>query len=270
MAAGPGPVFHLGSHRPGWLWRVKVPLFVSDRQLRRYRRLRPATTETWALDSGAFSELQLHGGWAHGPTPAEYVARARRYSRQIGRLAWIAQQDWPCEPIVRFGGVGQGGLRFAGTGASVLEHQQRTVANLLELRCLASELPIAPVLQGWTPTDYRRAVAMFHDAGIDLAAEPIVGVGSVCRRQGSAQAADIIAAVCQAVPGIRLHGFGVKIAGLLRFGHLLTSADSMSWSYAARYAPPLPQCTHNHCTNCLRYALQWRDSILATALPSQP
>jgi hypothetical protein len=32
----------------------------------------------------------------------------------------------------------------------------------------------------------------------------------------------------------RLPGFGFKILGLRRFGHLLTSADSMAWSDDAR------------------------------------
>ncbi|WUA12563.1 hypothetical protein OG225_42405 (plasmid) [Nocardia sp. NBC_01377] len=137
------------------------------------------------------------------------------------------------------------------------------MANLLEMRRQAPDLPIVPVLQGWTVTEYRDAIAMFHDAGIDLAAEPIVGVGSVCRRQASAEAADIFAEICQTVPGIRLHGFGVKASGLQRFGDLLASADSMAWSFAARYTPPLPHCTHHHCNNCLRYALAWRARLLA-------
>lgn len=63
------PIFRLGTHQLGWLWRVEIPLFISDRQLRRYRSLRPATTGTWVLDSGAFTELQLHGSWARGPSP---------------------------------------------------------------------------------------------------------------------------------------------------------------------------------------------------------
>jgi hypothetical protein len=69
----------------------------------------------------------------------------------------------------------------------------------------------------------------------------------------------------------RLHGFGVKTQGLIRWGPLLTSADSMAWSYAARRQPPLPGCETRHitCANCPRYAYQWHARIRA-ALTRQP
>ena len=63
-----------------------------------------------------------------------------------------------------------------------------------------------------------------------------------------------------------MHGFGIKTTGLHLYGHLLASADSMAWSYAARRAPALPGCTgHRNCANCLTYATRWRDRILAAA-----
>jgi hypothetical protein len=42
------------------------------------------------LDSGAFTELSSHGRWDHGPTPAQYVGRIRRYHDDIGSLLWAA------------------------------------------------------------------------------------------------------------------------------------------------------------------------------------
>src|ERR1700728_2833528 len=57
-----GMVFYLGAHQPHWLWRAGVPLFVSHRQLARKRQLRPALAR-WALDSGGFTELSMHGAW---------------------------------------------------------------------------------------------------------------------------------------------------------------------------------------------------------------
>ena len=57
------PGFFLGSHRPAWLQRTALPLFLSDRTLRRYRTL-PVACGPWALDSGAFTELSQHGTWA--------------------------------------------------------------------------------------------------------------------------------------------------------------------------------------------------------------
>lgn len=40
--------------------------------------------------------------------------------------------------------------------------------------------------------------------------------------------------------GIRLHGLGVETTGLSRSRALLSSADSMAWSYCARRERPLP------------------------------
>jgi hypothetical protein len=98
--------------------------------------------------------------------------------------------------------------------------------------------------------------------GVDLTTAPLVGVGSVCRRQSTAEVADILTALHRA--GVtRLHGFGVKTQGLARYGHLLTSADSMAWSAQARHRPALPGCNHATCANCRRYALTWRDRVLA-------
>ena len=94
---------------------------------------------------------------------------------------------------------------------------------------------------------------------------PLVGLGSVCRRQGTGQAGGILRALHTA--GItRLHGFGFKVLGLAEHGHLLTSADSMAWSMDARRKPPLPDCRgHRNCANCPRYAQRWRTGVLATA-----
>ena len=60
-----------------------------------------------------------------------------------------------------------------------------------------------------------------------------------------------------------LHGYGVKTRGLREYGNLLTTADSMAWSYNARRHPPLPGCTHRSCSNCLRWALRWRRNIVS-------
>jgi len=245
------PAFLLGTHQPGWLARAGVPLFVSDWRLRGYRRL-PRAAAAWGLDSGGFSELAEHGSWEHGPTPAQYVARVRRYAHDVGRLLWAAPQDWMVEPFI-----------LAKTGLTVAEHQARTVANYVQLRELGPDLPFVPVVQGWTTSDYLHCVQRYADAGVDLTIAPLVAVGSVCRRQATAEAGAILAALHAA--GItRLHGFGFKTLGLARYGHLLASADSLAWSIAARRAAPRPGCTrHRNCANCLPYALAWRASLLA-------
>ncbi|MFF7415617.1 hypothetical protein ACFZBG_40445 [Streptomyces lydicus] len=239
-----------------------APLFISDRRLRGRKSL-PVARGPWALDSGAFSELQKYGTWAHGPSPLEYAARVRRYRDRISGMCWAAPQDWMCEPVVIHGGA-VGRVRFAGTKLTVAEHQRRTVANLLTLRSVAPDVPFIPVLQGHTVEQYLTCVHRYHDAGVDLGAEPVVGIGSICRRQGTSEVADIIASVCQAVAGIRLHGFGVKAQGLAAYGSMLHSSDSLAWSFAAMHDAPMPGCrSHRTCANCPRYAFRWREEVLA-------
>jgi len=240
--------FYLGARQPHWLWRADFPLFVSHRQLARRRRaLRPASCR-WALDSGGFTELPLHGRWV---TPAEdYAAAVAEYAARIGGLDFAAPQDWMCEPFM-----------IARTGLSVTEHLHRTVDNYLTLRRLTPDLPIMPSVQGWRLADYLACLELYASAGVDLAALPRVGLGSVCRRQSTAEIAVIVIELARR--GLRLHGFGVTTGGLHLYGHLLTSADSMAWSYAARRAPALPGCTgHRNCANCLAYATRWRAGVL--------
>ena len=196
-------------------------------------------------------------------TPAKYVTHVRRYRDEVGLMEWAAPQDWMCEPVVIAGGQ-VGPVTFAGTGLSVAEHQRRTINNLLELRSIAPDLPIIPVLQGWQRDDYLRCIDLYDRAGIDLAAEPLVGVGSVCRRQNTTEAEQIITAIQDA--GVeRLHGFGFKIGGLRQFGWRFTSADSMAWSMQARRRPPLPghEARHVNCANCPEFAYRWRDRVVS-------
>jgi hypothetical protein len=242
-----GTLFYLGTHHVGWLERTPVPLFVSHRRLGERRRL-PRALGAWALDSGGFTELALHGRWT--TSPATYATAVRRYRDEIGWLAWAAPMDWMCEPFM-----------LARTGLSVRQHQERTVANLLELRALAPDLPFVPVLQGWTPADYvHGCVELYDRAGVDLRSEPVVGLGSVCRRQSTGEIHVIVEAL--ALLGLALHGFGVKTSGLARYAEHLASADSLAWSYEARRSDSLPGCRHRNCANCLRYALRWREQVL--------
>lgn len=249
--------FFLGTPEPSWLKSAPVPLFVSRRRLMKCKRL-PRAATTWALDSGGYTELTMFGTWR--TTVAEYVADMRRYTEEIGRMAWAAPMDWMVEPWL-----------LAKTGLSVEEHQQRTVDNYVELHSRAPELPIIPVLQGWEPVAYLAHVEMYERAGIDLSAEPLVGIGSVCRRQRMTEGVQIVRQL--AAIGLRLHGFGVKITGLRDAAHHLVSADSMAWSHQARKGNlKMPDCQHRgaRCTWCQRWALQWRERVLASiARPKQ-
>ncbi|MGW5054739.1 deazapurine DNA modification protein DpdA family protein [Actinokineospora sp. NPDC004072] len=243
-------MFYVGAHHPHWLWqRGLFPLFVSHRRLaaRSPKGLRPAVNR-YAVDSGGFTELSMHGGWK--TSPEEYVQALYRYRDRLGMPDFIAPQDWMCEPFM-----------LARTGLTIAEHHARTVGNFLRLRELAPDLPIIPVVQGWALGDYLRCVDLYQAAGVDLRSFPTVGLGSVCRRQSTEEITEIVTTL--AGMGLRLHGFGVKTGGLARYGQHLASADSMAWSFRARRAPALPGCTnHRNCANCPRYARQWRSTVL--------
>lgn len=242
--------FYLGTHKVGWLGDAPfrdVRLFVSRRALDARVEL-PRAVGAWALDSGGFTELSLHGGWTMDARA--YAARVRVFATEIGGLEWAAPQDWMCEPEV-----------VARTGLSVEKHQIRTVRNFLELRSIAPDLPIVPVLQGFTEREYLRCVDLYRVAGVELDREPRVGVGSVCRRQATAEAASIFRRLRGL--GLQLHAFGAKTLGLELYGDELASADSLAWSFQARMKRiRLEGCSHPCCNNCRRWALSWRASLL--------
>lgn len=254
------PVFYLGAP-PAFMKYTDVPLFISNRPLSKLKTLYRARGPV-AVDSGGFSELDEHGTWDNGPTPREYAGQVRRYAEEVG-IVWAAPQDWMCEPWIT-----------AKTGLSVAEHQARTVGNYLDLKAIAPTLPIIPVLQGWTVGEYEHCIDLYDRAGINLRTEPLVGIGSVCRRQGTQEAADLITRI--AGNAIRLHGFGFKIDGLRRVAHLLPSSDSMAWALAGRreaagcdFRYPGSRGPHKNEANCLRYALQWRAKVLAAIATGQ-
>lgn len=238
--------FWLGTHETHWLGRER-DLFVSRRRLAK-RKTFPVAVGPWALDSGGFTELNLFGRWE--TTEAEYVADVKRYAQEIGSLEWVAPMDWMCEPFV-----------LKKTGMGVRTHQVLTVQNFLKLRQELGDLVI-PVLQGWTRDDYLWHIGEYDHWGVDLFAEELVGVGSVCRRQSTAEAAHIF----RALDGLKLHGFGVKVSGLAVYRDSLASADSLAWSYQARRDHPLQGCTHKSCANCIRYARRWRKRIAENIL----
>ena len=249
--------FYLGVHHPAWLARTTTPLFVSEKRLEG-RKSFPRAAGTWALDSGGFSQLMSASGWPDG-AEARYVAHVRRYRDEIGNLAWAAPQDWMCEPFM-----------LAKTGLSVAEHQRRTVENYLTLRALDDSLPFVPVLQGWERDDYLRCIDRYMAHGVNLTESVRVGIGTVCRRQGTIEAERIVRSVRAALPGARLHVFGAKITGLPRYADCLASADSMAWSYHARRVPPLAGHTHQNCANCLPFAELWYERVLRSCAVVQP
>lgn len=240
--------FWLGTHMTNWLGFLGVPLFVSRRRLA-MRKSFPRAAAPWALDSGGFTEIETFGKWM--VLPRDYAAEVRRYRDEVGMMEWAAVQDWMCEPKM-----------LEKSGLTVAEHQARSIQSFLDLRDIAPDIPWAPVIQGWEPDDYLRCVDDYARAGVDLRDQPIVGVGSVCRRQATAEAADIFRRLHRL--DLRIHGFGVKIEGLAISSRWLASSDSLAWSHGARHGKVrLPGHRHKNCANCPEYAMQWRSAVLA-------
>lgn len=207
----------------------------------------PESNTNWALDSGGFSELSMYGEWR--TSAEEYIVAVKWYQQLVGKLDWAAPQDWMCEPHI-----------LSKTGKTIQYHQDATVDNYLQLK-EANDIFI-PVLQGWQIDDYLRHIEMYEAKGVNCSELGTVGLGSICRRQGTTEILNLIKILH--ARQINIHAFGVKTEGLRYYGQYLQSADSMAWSAGARLLERrLPGHTHKHCGNCLEYALKWRDNVLA-------
>lgn len=233
-------VWHGGDVSSLW-WNI--PVLVSYGRLREAKTL-PVAGAPWVCDSRAFTEIGEHGRWTIDAR--QYVADLDRYARQIGRLVWVAPQDWPVRDEL-----------LERTGLSEEEHQALTIASVRELRAMAPHLPVICVVTGNTPASCLRHVDMYLAAGIDLRAESlVVGVGGLVGRPRK-----VIAEIVRALHGAglrRLHGFGVKGPALELIGHLLESIDSAAWSDEARRRDGL--CPHGVVKwerNCPQAAVAW-------------
>jgi hypothetical protein len=195
---------------------------------RLWGRKKPVECEKVLVDSGAFNELNLFGGYRHAV--GKYAAELYRlHTEGVVQIAAAVAQDYMCEPFM-----------LAKTGLTIADHQRLTIKRYDELKAELDHLfdgspfPVMPVLQGYAPSDYVRHLCMYGDR---LTPGMWVGVGSVCKRNGSPESIVAVLSAIHAVrPDLRLHGFGVKTTSLEHPGvrSLLATADSMAWSFAAR------------------------------------
>ena len=189
------------------------------------KRRKDFECKTWIMDSGAFSQVATTGD--HLLTSAEYAAQIKRWSR-CGILARAASQDYMCEAFI-----------LKKLGRTVKDHQKMTIVNyrnlLRQMDAIECRTQIMPVLQGYNPEEYANHV---RDYGSLLEEYAWVGVGSICKRNSNPQSvADVLSAILEVRPDLRLHGFGIKKT-CLQDSYItdrLFSADSMAWSFAARY-----------------------------------
>ena len=183
------------------------------------RRKSDFKANDWILDSAAFTRIT--SGLGHMPVE-DYAKWIERW-KDCGNLVAAVCQDYMCEDIA-----------LKATGLSITDHQALTIHNYQRLSEMAPEVYIMPVLQGYQPDDYLRHIKLYGDI---LEEGAWVGVGSVCKRNGSpAEVEIVLSKIKNCRPDLRLHGFGIKTTAL-RFAtikDMLFSADSMAWNYAAR------------------------------------
>lgn len=183
--------------------------------------------------------------------------RVWRRDRQLARCLWGQDSRGYMQLTMR-----------GGYALSAREYAKLTCEHAAEIGGLSTVS-----IQDWLrhreprplPCMYVRHADAYAAVGVDLTARPLVGVGSICRRQSGPAGAAVIRRIAQAMPQVRLHAFGFKFTGLRAVAPLLASADSLAWSYDARRRPPLPGHSHRNCANCLDYALRWRERMLGDA-----
>ena len=210
--------FFVGLHHPSDAHRFDAA-FVSINRIKDRKSDFPVND--WIMDSGAFSTILMHGGYA--APPSAYAAQIKRWSTN-GNLLAAVSQDYMCEPSM---------LEI--TGMTVADHQRLTIERYDAL--VASDtggIYVIPVLQGYKPEEY---VSHLRQYGDRLKVGAWVGVGSICKRNGNpAEIEAVLGAIKTERPDLRLHGFGLKTTALRSelVRELLHTADSMAWSYNAR------------------------------------
>lgn len=215
-------IFYPGLHQPADAKNFER-CFLSVNRMRTRKSKLPVGD--WIMDSGAFTEITRHGRYRHGVE--EYADQIVKWSSS-GNLVAAVAQDYMCEPFA-----------LAATGMTVEEHQRLTVerydALVAAVRARGCSTYVMPVLQGYAPAEYARHLEMYGDR---FAPGAYVGVGSVCKRNSKpSQIADVLLTILERRPDLRLHGFGLKFTALQSpmIRSALYSADSLAWSFAARY-----------------------------------
>lgn len=230
--------FFVGLHQPSNAQHFQRCMVSVNRLENRQMDFHP---HEWIMDSGAFTRVSK--GKGHLPVE-DYARQIERWSR-CGTLAAAVSQDYMCEPFI-----------LAKTGLSVGDHQRLTIERYDALIALEPPAYIMPVLQGYQPSEY---VAHIHEYGERLKPGMWVGVGSVCKRNSKVREVEaVIQTISAERPDLRLHLFGLKTTSLrsLLVHSLIYSADSMAWSWAARYEG--------------RNANDWREAVaFATKIETQ-
>ncbi len=175
----------------------------------------------WMLDSAAFTELSRFGHYRDAVQV--YAEQIKRWKR-CGNLLAASTEDFMCESFI-----------LQKKGLTIPEHQRLTIERYNQLVACRTGVYILPVLQGYQPAEY---VSHLKQYGDRLAEGMWVGVGSVCKRNSKPEQVEAIVRVIKGErPDLKLHLFGIKTTALKNptVRELAWSADSMAWSFAARW-----------------------------------
>jgi hypothetical protein len=210
--------FYVGMHMPSKADKVERA-FVSVNVIKNRKSGFPVGD--WIMDSGAFTTIAKYGYY---PEPVKAYADQIRRWKNNGNLVAAVSQDYMCEDIM-----------LKKTGLTIEDHQRLTIERYDALVAEETGVYIMPVLQGYSPQSYIDHIKQY---GERLGPGAYVGVGSVCKRNSSPSSiVQVLKAIKSIRPDLRLHGFGVKTTALAweEVRDNLESADSMAWSFAARW-----------------------------------
>jgi len=187
--------------------------------------------KTWMLDSGGFTMLHKYG---------KYLMTVEEYLKKVDFLkpTYFIIMDWMCEPTC-----------ICKTGKTVKKHIELTVQNHINIKdknYTSSQL--VGSIQGWNIEDYLYCIDLLKKYGL---IEERMALGTMCKRQKSSEMIKYITIIRENLPSwVKLHGLGIKIGFFKYFTatKMLYSADSMAWSYEARF---LGKCLKDKMNNCL-------------------
>jgi hypothetical protein len=200
----------------------------------------PSHVRRTAADCGGFVATFKWGAFPF--LSSQYVG----WCESIGpSLAWAAMIDLCCEEEL---------TQHCGGSLSLYERQQETTRLALLFWEQYMSVPWAwvPTIQGWCIADYvRHAEAMapliremqryYYEAPGEDDGEGAsdrrmmdfrVGIGTLCRRASPDLIRRIVVAVSEVLPGVPLHLWGVKLAGLSGndLPSSVVSVDSAAWN----------------------------------------
>ena len=241
--------FYLGTHRPRWLAALDVPLFVSRRTLAPLRTP-PRARAPWALDSGGFTELTLHGRWT--VSAADYAREVRRLRAEVGLMEWAAPQDWMAKPAIE-------GTHGPERRRAPAPHARQPPGAARARARSAVDAGPPGVVGGRLPATRRAVRRRRHRPPARAARRRRIGLPPPverARRDRSSRRSPPRAFGCT--------GSASRRAAYAQARAHLASADSLAWSLHARFHPPLAGHPHKTCANCCEFALEWREELLST------